>query len=349
MALRLQKLPEQFQSPLEVKRRGSILILALWAICFLSVLAVTLGVGVRQEVSLVQRLDERGRLRFISEMGVQKAIDEIKKTVAKNYDSFGDTFANNFLVFNDVDMDKSDLSVGYDFLDDLSGKTSFRHSMIDEKGKININFAGIDTMQRLFQIVLGLDEMRAKEIAASIIDWRDSDGELTIPFGSAEDFYYRNLQFPYKVKDGPFEVLEEVLLVKGMDEDAFNKINEYITIYGDGKININTASKPVLLALGLDLDVVNKILLYRYGKDGILDTADDNIFDMPPNIVPKLSQFISLSDSEVGQLSRFVDFFVCDSGFFTVESSTHLLNHRYVARTVGVINREGTILSWREY
>lgn len=334
---------------MEVKRRGSILILAMWAICFLSVLAVTLGLGVRQKVSLVQRLDERGRLRFISEMGIQKAIVEVRKAAAKTYDSFGDTFANNSLVFKDVDMADSNLSVGYYFQDDLSGKVSFRYSLIDEEGKININFAKPATLEKLFQVVLGLDEIEAQELAASIVDWRDADSELTIPLGSAEDSYYRNLQYPYKAKDSPFELLEETLLVKGMDEDSFNRIKGYVTIYGNGKVNINTASKSVLLALGLNVDVVDKILSYRYGKDGVLDTADDNIFDTTPNIVPKLSQFVSLSDSEVAQLSGVVESLVCNSGYFTVESTAHLHNRKNIARTVGVLNRKGKILYWREY
>src|SRR5208283_2662064 len=155
--------------------------------------------------------------------------------------------------------------------------------------------ADLSTLEKLFQVVLGLGEIEAQDLAISIIGWRASEESI-------DGSYYQNLEHPYKEKNGHFESLEEVLLVKGMDENSFNRVKDYITIYGDGKVNINTASKPVLLALGLDDDLVDKILSYRYGEDGILDTADDNIFDTPSNIIPKLSQFVSLSDDEVTQL-----------------------------------------------
>jgi len=344
MEMRLQNLPGLFQFPWASRRRGSILILALWAICFLSVLAIILGAEVRQKVSLAARLDEMAKLRFISEAGIQKAIVKVRKNAwGAAYDSFGDTFANNFLDFKDVNMGDGVFSIGYDFQDDLSGKVSFRYSLTDEKGKININFAKLPVLEKLFQLVLGLDETEAQDLAASIIDWRSTEE-------SAESSYYQNLDHPYKEKNGPFELPEEVLLVKGMEEDSFNRIKKYITIYGDGMVNINTASKEVLLALGLDDDVVDKILSYRYGKDGVLGTGDDNIFDTAPNIVPNLSQFVSLSDSEVTRLSRVVAAsLVCNSGYFTVESVAHLRNHKNIARSVAVINRDGHILSWREY
>jgi type II secretory pathway component PulK len=319
------------------------LILALWAICFLSVLAVILGVEVRQKVSLVARLDEMARLRFISEAGIQKTIVELRKHAwGAYYDSLSDTFTDN-LSLKDVDMADGSFSVGGYFQNDLAGDVSLRYSLIDEKGKININSASLSTLGKLFHLVLGLDEIEAQDLATAIIAWRGANE-------SAEGSYYQNLEYPYKEKNGHFECLEEVLLVHGMDEDSFNRIKDYITVYGDGKVNINTASKPVLLALGLDADLVDKILSYRYGEDGILDTADDNIFDTPSNIIPKLSQFASLSDDEVTQLSGVVaSSLVCNSGYFSVVSTARLHNHKNIAQTVAVINRDGKILSWREY
>ena len=191
-------------------------------------------------------------------------------------------------------------------------------------------------------MVLGLGEIEAKDLATSIIGWRSTEESI-------DGSYYQNLEHPYKEKNSRFESLEEVLLVKGMDAGSFNRVKDYITIYGDGKVNINTASKPVLLALGLDEDLVNKILSYRYGEDGVLDTADDNVFDTTSNIVPKLGQVVSLSDSEVTQLSGALGELVCNSGYFTVDSAARLHDHKNVVRTVAVIDRDGKILSWREY
>lgn len=92
-----------------------------------------------------------------------------------------------------------------------------------------------------------------------------------------------------------------------MDKNIFEKLKNYITIYGSGKINVNTASGVVLLALGINQDLVDKIVSFRLGEDGIIGSSDDNIFEAPSNIVPKLSQFSHLSDSEIAQISVIVD------------------------------------------
>ncbi|MCK4519563.1 MAG: general secretion pathway protein GspK, partial [Candidatus Omnitrophica bacterium] len=177
--------------------------------------------------------------------------------------------------------------------------------IIDEERKININKAQRSVIERLFRIV-GLSEMKAQNLSASIVDWRDKDSELSIPLGSAEDRYYRNLRDPYEAKDADFEVLDELLLVRGMTGEIFDEIKGFITIYGEGKVNINTASEDVLLSLGLHASVVNKILSFRYGQDMIEASADDNVFNSVSGITARLSQLYLLSAGEVANLSNLV-------------------------------------------
>ncbi len=84
----------------------------------------------------------------------------------------------------------------------------------------------------------------------------------------------------------PFTVIEELLFMRGVDEDDWvgddrtPGLMRYFTIYGDGKINFNTAS-PEVLALVPDLDrgLLNDLLAYRAGKDGKLGTVDDRSFE----------------------------------------------------------------------
>jgi DNA uptake protein ComE-like DNA-binding protein len=79
----------------------------------------------------------------------------------------------------------------------------------DEGSKININTANRDTLMRL----PGMTE----DVADAIIDWRDTDEN---PGASgAESDYYQSLQPPYRCKNGPFETVEELLLVKGVTPD----------------------------------------------------------------------------------------------------------------------------------
>ena len=348
MARKSISLLKQLASRSAVDSRGTILIISLWSLCLLTTFSVILGYQVRQKLTLVNRLDERDKLHFIAEAAIKKAAVELKKEPEKTYDALKDTWSNNISAFKEIDIGDGKFSILYDYIDEQSGIQETRFGLLDEERKININKLDATVLRRLFHI-LGFDEIESQELAASIVDWRDSDSELSIPIGSAEDSYYRNLTYPYEAKDAEFEALDEILLVKGMTQDTFQNLKDYITIYGSGKVNINTASKPVLLALGLDDDIVDKILLFRAGEDGIAGTIDDNVFDAPSSIVPKLSQSCHLSDSEVAQLSVVVDqYLVTNSDNFMVKAIAKLNNRKNTAELICVVNRSGKVLYWQE-
>jgi general secretion pathway protein K len=127
--------------------------------------------------------------------------------------------------------------------------------------------------ERLFE-ALNLEE----SLIDAMVDWQDSD-DISNPNG-AEIAYYSNLSLPYSPRNEPFLTAGELLLVKGFDreqiflppssrgmelEDEFESLSSYITVYGDGTININTAALPVLLSLSRDMDdfIARDIIEYR--------------------------------------------------------------------------------------
>ncbi len=323
-----------------VSRKGTILIITLWSLFLLATFAVSLGNGVRQKIVLVGRLDERGKLHLIAEAGIKKAIVELRKESKGAYHSSEDSRWNdNPGAFKGIQLGDGTLDIFYDYIDDETGILEIRYGLIDEERKININKAGQTVLECLLRIVLDFDEIEAQELAASIIDWRDNDSELSIPLGSAEDRYYANLQYPYEAKDAEFEVLEELLLVKGMNRDIFEKIKGYITIYGNGKINVNTASKNVLLSLGLNEDIV----------EGIISFRNDKFFDNTSSIVPQFSQFSHLSASEIAQLSTITNqYLITKPGNFMIRSVAKLNNRRNASEVVSVVDHSGNILYWQE-
>lgn len=335
--------------------KGSILIIALWSICFLATFAVILGYGIRQKASLVRRIDERSRSRLAAEAGVKRAIielgvkDIVPEEAAVEYYALDSACSNNIAAFKGVIVGSSSYDVSYDFLNEKTGLLETRYGLVDEESKININRADQALLRKLFKIALGFDDMEAQQLAASIVDWRDSDSQLSIPLGSAEDFDYHGVEYPYEAKDADFEVPDELLLVKGMDRDIFEGLKGYITIYGDGKVNINTASKTVLMVLGLESLTVSKIIAYRYGDDNILGTEDDGVFVSHADIVPKLSQFRSLSDGEIAQLTRVASqHLAVDSKNFTIKSTAAVAGGTGTAEAICVADRDGKILYWQE-
>ncbi len=91
---------------------------------------------------------------------------------------------------------------------------------LSEDGKIPINSLRVDeTVLRLVLTNLGYDEETAATVSDSILDWRDED-DLHRESG-AEDQYYESLPRPYESKDGRFDAIEELLLVRGVTRDMF--------------------------------------------------------------------------------------------------------------------------------
>jgi general secretion pathway protein K len=109
------------------------------------------------------------------------------------------------------------------------------------------------------------------DIIDSIKDWIDPDDYQT-EFG-AENSYYQSLEPAYSCRNGPFRELEELLLVKGITKELFYGtmekpgISKYLSVYGDGRININTADPLVLASLSDEIDEERAQEMVAYRED----------------------------------------------------------------------------------
>ena len=198
----------------------------------------------------------------------------------------------------------------------------------DESGKININTLKTSedkiVRHRVDQILKLIDllnyQSREQSISYSlvpaIIDWVDYDDEVTfLPFikrdnEGAESSYYEDLIDPYKCKNAPFETLNELLLVKGMTPTIFygltgdktqniepvDGIGQYLTIYGDGKININEASPTVILSLSdkMSPSLVKSIVEQRKIKRFVSVEQLQNIPGMTPHVYESIRELITV-------------------------------------------------------
>ncbi len=111
------------------------------------------------------------------------------------------------------------------------------------------------------------EDSQPPAIINSLKDWLDSgDDDATTGLSGAESSYYQDLNPPYDCRNGPIPDIHDLLLVKGITPELFYGntakpgIAESLTVYGmtpgsgtsftyPGKININTAELPVLVAL----------------------------------------------------------------------------------------------------
>jgi general secretion pathway protein K len=109
------------------------------------------------------------------------------------------------------------------------GDVEFRFRAEPEAWRLDLNAADETALADLFTF-LGADPDRAGAIAAAVADFRDPDGD-TRPNG-AEAADYARAGFPLGPKNAPFEAVEELARVWGMDGDLFALALPYLTVHG---------------------------------------------------------------------------------------------------------------------
>ena len=121
----------------------------------------------------------------------------------------------------------------------------------DEAGKIDLNGAGHDLLQRFF-VALGEKRDVAARLAGAILDWRDVD-TLMQPAGGAEDPNYAAAGLPWGAKDAPFETVAELEQVMGMRPALFASAAPHLTVFTGGTVpDVRSADGPVQQAMGAE-------------------------------------------------------------------------------------------------
>ena len=305
---------------------------ALWTLTFLSILVLTLFGTIRQRIFLFQRLETRARVQLAVEAGAKKAVAVLLDDLENNQFMLSAPGKvrrmNNPGEFASIPVADHRVEVVHEIPDDASGAVLERWGMADEQSKINLNTASAETIRVLIMDVLGWGGVEAKGLADAITDWRDVGRHEAGGFFSDE--YYESLEFPYTMKDQPFERPDELLLVKGVDRKIYNALAPFVTVYGDGRVNVNTAPGKVLLALGLDAGVAAKILKARRGEDNLEGTADDHIFVRTFDVAADTAKAVPLELREVREIDG-----VNAQGLLTTESGIYSFTARVLAPNGG--------------
>lgn len=281
--------------------KGLIIVVSLWIVAILTLLAIGLAHRISIELHLVKFSRDMLKARLACESGYEFASQVLAEDL-NNFDSLNEVWSTGIVlgrdesIFKDYRLREAVFTI-YNQTDDSIFCTNFLYGLSDEDGKLNINKATVAQLEAFFS-QLGIDN--PKEITYSIQDWIDQD-DIT-SFDGAENDYYSGLSTPIKCKNEPFSLVEELFLIRGMDEEKFEKIKPFVTVYGDGKININTVSEIVLKSLlisrgSLDATaakLAKEVAAYRLGPDSCLGTADDGLFIRLEDISLALSTPLSL-------------------------------------------------------
>jgi len=193
----------------------------------------------------------------------------------------------------------------------------------DENAKLNINSIiypnGRTNEAALYSFKRLLKYLEIDPVVADIIaDWIDPDAEPRV--AGAET----------GAKNTYLWSIDELRLIEGVDEETFKTIKPFITIYGNGMININTADLPVIMSLhdGMTKALAEKVLYYRE------NTPFSNKAD--------ITKIAGLEGIGIDIQNR-----------ITVESSCHTIITRTTINditrvTESVIDKSRTVLYWRE-
>ena len=164
---------------------------------------------------------------------------------------------------------------------------SFEIKIVDEDAKINVNLGASNDIAhiRLAKELMGLmgqpqysplfsqrddtgNTNDALTTCAAIIDWADVDEaamncDMSNPNApmnqGVEDAYYQLLRVkPYRTKNAPYDSLEELHMVRGVSEnfwatfvdpDPTKPDKRVMTVWGQGKVNVNSANAQTLLGV----------------------------------------------------------------------------------------------------
>ncbi len=260
---------------------GSILIIVLWVALGLVAMTLYFGNSMRSEL---RASDNR-----VSLLAADQAVEGAARYVTSVLTAQA---TNGVLPYID-DYLSAAVSVGDSHFwligrnnDEIDPRQA-TFGLVDEASKLNLNTATLEMLEML-------PYPMTAELAAAIIDWRDSDSDVTS--GGAEEEIYARLDPPYHCKNAAFDSVDELRLVNGAtreilagedvnrnglldkgesDEDRNGILNagimEYVTVYsrepntrsdGTPRININSGRTELstLLQEKLGTTRANQIL-----------------------------------------------------------------------------------------
>ncbi len=243
-------------------QKGIALLTVLWVLTVLMVIVFSFSYMARTEtLSTLSFKEEMGK-RFLAEAGIERGVYELfyrrkmQPLVIKGLVEGGEIWK--------VD--------GRPYSGQL-GDGNYVLKITDESGKININSAPEIVLRKLIEI-MGIEGIDIDTVADSIMDWREK-GDLQRLNGAKSD-YYLSLPNPYKAKNADFDTLEELLLVKGVTRELLygnggkKGLIDFLTVCDTaGSININSASKEVLMAVSptIDSGKADQIISYRQDQE----------------------------------------------------------------------------------
>ena len=295
-------------------REGAALVVALWTVLILSLLIS----GLAYEMHIEAGITSYARKRLKAQVAARGGVEYAKFLMAKSFETSA---------FEESDEEKEALrilaknlerGIGISGVQVEQGESKAVVDILPEAGRRNVNTLQDEDWEELLDQA-GVPEEVWPDLIDCFMDWTDAGDEHRLNGAEEGDSFYKDQG--YAPKNAPLDTVDELLLIKGFTPaivyggppadpkgEPLRGIAHLLTTFGDGKVNVNTASREVLLTLtanGKMMDdwVVDDLLKYRLGDDGLPNTKDDGFSSVQEAINKSgmdsaLADKISVSDRQ---------------------------------------------------
>jgi general secretion pathway protein K len=222
-----------------IRPKGFALVLVLWVLSLLTIMAGSFALTMQREASVVTGSRNDAQAAAVAESGL--AIAEL-------------------MLMNPSQQQRWRTDGSIYQIDYADKKVRIR--LLAETGKIDINSADQTLLQGFLAYAPVEPELQAKLFGA-ILDWRDQDDLINI--NGAEKEAYKDAGLSYRPRNKPFQSIEELQLVLGMNEQVFKWLENLVTVYsGQPTVDSTQAAKEVLQVLpGADAGLIDEYMAAR--------------------------------------------------------------------------------------
>lgn len=274
---------------MKTSRRGSALMLALITIVILSTLMVSFLFRIHLESDLAARARFGMKAQHLARGGQDYAKWMLLKSLRAGNEPEEDMEERFFVAAKNL---QNGMAISQYEVETDGGRILI--SITPETGRRNVNRLSEADWEQLLENI-GLPGRHHARLIACFLDWTDADEATRLLGAESDDPHYQDNELP--VKNGPVDSLNELGMIKGftrsilyggrLDDDFYKEpevivsgILPLLSVYGDGSVNLNSATRDVLMTVsGIREEQVDRLIEGRWGPDQIPGTEDDGYRD----------------------------------------------------------------------
>ncbi len=218
----------------EKNERGMVLLLVLVIIALLSSLLSEFAFSTLIDLRLTETFRDTTGAEYLARGGIT-AGRMILQNDHNSYDARNDPHELWSVGVQNYPLAEGTLSVT---IEDLDSRFPL-NKLVDKQGNPSTLYR-----ERFIRLGEELALNNPEGLANALIDWLDPDHESEP--GGAEDMDYLAQNPAYEATDGPLTSIDELLLIKGFDRETVTRLKPFVSCYGSGHLNVNTAPPEVL-------------------------------------------------------------------------------------------------------